>query len=218
MQCFERRCLTYNPANPDGWKVEAGNVGLHYYLWRYGMMPSSPSPTPPPPTPEPPPTSTTFSDGTHFVGTDIPAGTYRNSDSSDGCYWERLSSLGGELDDIIANEFTFHRSIATIAPSDLAFSTDRCGTWTSDLSAVTGSPTDPFSDGTFIVGVDIGPGTWRNSDSSDGCYWARLSGFSGELDDIIDNEFTYVAIQTVVVGNADVGFQTSGCGAWTRVT
>ncbi len=39
MQCFERRCLTYNPANPEGWKVEAGNVGLHYYMWRYGMMP-----------------------------------------------------------------------------------------------------------------------------------------------------------------------------------
>jgi hypothetical protein len=39
MQCFERRCLTYNPSNPDGWQVEAGNVGLHYYMWRYGMMP-----------------------------------------------------------------------------------------------------------------------------------------------------------------------------------
>ncbi|HEX5165535.1 MAG TPA: hypothetical protein VFV93_09080, partial [Thermomicrobiales bacterium] len=39
MQCFERRCLTYTPGNPDGWKVEAGNVGLHYYVWRYGMMP-----------------------------------------------------------------------------------------------------------------------------------------------------------------------------------
>lgn len=36
LQCFERRCLTYNPANADGWKVEAGNVGQHYYNWRYG--------------------------------------------------------------------------------------------------------------------------------------------------------------------------------------
>lgn len=36
MQCFERRCLTYTPSNPDGWKVEAGNVGQHYYRWRYG--------------------------------------------------------------------------------------------------------------------------------------------------------------------------------------
>jgi len=35
-QCFERRCLTYTPGNEPGWQVEAGNVGLHYYLWRYG--------------------------------------------------------------------------------------------------------------------------------------------------------------------------------------
>lgn len=36
-QCFERRCLTYTPSNPDGWKVEAGNVGQHYYFWRYAL-------------------------------------------------------------------------------------------------------------------------------------------------------------------------------------
>ncbi len=35
MQCFERRCLTYTPDNDFGWQVEAGNVGLHYYAWRY---------------------------------------------------------------------------------------------------------------------------------------------------------------------------------------
>ncbi|MEZ4521966.1 MAG: 6-bladed beta-propeller [Thermomicrobiales bacterium] len=37
LQCFERRCLTYTPDNPDGWQVEAGNVGQHYYAWRYGQ-------------------------------------------------------------------------------------------------------------------------------------------------------------------------------------
>jgi WD40 repeat protein len=36
LQCFERRCLTYTPDNPEGWQVEAGNVGQHYYQWRYG--------------------------------------------------------------------------------------------------------------------------------------------------------------------------------------
>ncbi len=36
IQCFERRCLTYTPSNPAGWQVEMGNVGRHYYLWRYG--------------------------------------------------------------------------------------------------------------------------------------------------------------------------------------
>jgi len=34
-QCFERRCLTYTSSNPVGWQVEAGNVGLHYFDWRY---------------------------------------------------------------------------------------------------------------------------------------------------------------------------------------
>jgi hypothetical protein len=36
MQCFERRCLTYTPGNDPAWQVEAGNVGQHYYAWRYG--------------------------------------------------------------------------------------------------------------------------------------------------------------------------------------
>ena len=35
LQCFERRCLTYTPSNPAGWQVEMGNVGRHYYAWRY---------------------------------------------------------------------------------------------------------------------------------------------------------------------------------------
>ena len=35
MQCFERRCLTYTPGNDPAWQVEAGNVGQHYYAWRY---------------------------------------------------------------------------------------------------------------------------------------------------------------------------------------
>ncbi|MDW8060726.1 MAG: S8 family serine peptidase [Thermomicrobium sp.] len=42
VQCFERRCLTYTPDNPPGWRVELGNVGQHYYRWRYGTLPSGP--------------------------------------------------------------------------------------------------------------------------------------------------------------------------------
>ncbi len=36
VQAFERRVLTYTPDNPDGYKVEAGNVGTQYLRWRYG--------------------------------------------------------------------------------------------------------------------------------------------------------------------------------------
>ena len=47
MQCFERRCLTWTPGNPVGWDVEAGNVGQHYYRWRYGDDPNgTPTATP----------------------------------------------------------------------------------------------------------------------------------------------------------------------------
>ena len=36
VQVFERRTLTYDPAAPEGYKVQFGNVGRHYYDWRYG--------------------------------------------------------------------------------------------------------------------------------------------------------------------------------------
>ncbi|MCA1667099.1 MAG: hypothetical protein LC793_06820 [Thermomicrobia bacterium] len=36
VQVFERRVLTYTVDNPDPYKVEMGNVGQHYYQWRYG--------------------------------------------------------------------------------------------------------------------------------------------------------------------------------------
>jgi hypothetical protein len=35
VQVFERRVLTYTDANPDPFKVEMGNIGQHYYQWRY---------------------------------------------------------------------------------------------------------------------------------------------------------------------------------------
>lgn len=35
VQLFERRVLTYNPANPPATQVEMGNIGRHYYNWRY---------------------------------------------------------------------------------------------------------------------------------------------------------------------------------------
>jgi hypothetical protein len=35
VQLFERRVLTYTPSNPESFKVEMGNVGQHYFCWRY---------------------------------------------------------------------------------------------------------------------------------------------------------------------------------------
>ncbi len=48
VQLFERRVLTYTPGNPAGFEVEMGNVGQHYYRWRYAL---NNCPIPPPPNP-----------------------------------------------------------------------------------------------------------------------------------------------------------------------
>lgn len=37
VQAYERRVLTYVPTNPEGFKVEVGNIGQHYYDWRYNV-------------------------------------------------------------------------------------------------------------------------------------------------------------------------------------
>ncbi len=50
VQLFERRVLTYVPDNPAGYKVEMGNVGQHYFQWRYphlGQPWAAPDPNPP---------------------------------------------------------------------------------------------------------------------------------------------------------------------------
>ncbi len=39
VQAFERRVLTFNPANTPEWRIEMGNAGRHYYAWRYKKAP-----------------------------------------------------------------------------------------------------------------------------------------------------------------------------------
>jgi uncharacterized protein YkwD len=39
IQAFQRRLLTYTPGNAAGWQIEMGNVGRHYFDWRYGEAP-----------------------------------------------------------------------------------------------------------------------------------------------------------------------------------
>ena len=84
-------------------------------------------------------------------------------------------------------------------------------------SARAGDPRAPIpGNGTWLVGEDVQPGTYK-SDGARACYWARLSGLSGELDDILANQ--NVRGQAVVTISAtDRAFETDGCGSWARVS
>jgi hypothetical protein len=44
VQAFQRRVLTYTASNPAAFQVEFGNIGQHYYTWRYSGNPA-PGPT-----------------------------------------------------------------------------------------------------------------------------------------------------------------------------
>jgi hypothetical protein len=69
-------------------------------------------------------------DGVYLVGVDIVAGTYRSPASNDLCYWERLSGTSGTFSEIIANGSSEGPQVVTISPSDVAFKSQGCQTWT----------------------------------------------------------------------------------------
>ena len=156
----------------------------------------------------------TFGDGMWRVGVDIPSGTYRNSNTSSLCYAARLSGFGGTLDDIIANELADHAMIVTIGSTDAGFESDGCGVWSNIHDPLTATPTSGFGDGYWFVGSEIAPGLWRNSDSSQLCYWERLSSFDWTLGSIVANGLSE-SIQTVQIATTDIGFRSWDCGTWT---
>lgn len=87
----------------------------------------------------------------------------------------------------------------------------------SDSAKPPRGPATSMGNGTFLVGTDVEPGTYR----SDGplrtsCYWARLSGTGGELDDIIANNLGK-GPATVTIKKSDAAFESSGCSRWHKV-
>lgn len=165
----------------------------------------------PPAEPDPP---GSFRDGTLVVGSDVAPGTYRMTQASPRCYWARLAGFSGETRDVLANDNESGPAIITIGSSDKGFESKRCGLWVPGLPAITESPAAPFGDGTYVVGTDIAPGTWR-ADSPERCYWARLRGFSGQTDDSIASAYAGRAIVTITA--ADKGFKSRRCGTWSRM-
>lgn len=70
-------------------------------------------------------------------------------------------------------------------------------------------------DGTFLVPAEAKPGTYR-SVGGETCYWARLRNLTGGVDSILANgNPSGPAIVTILP--RDKGFQTQGCGEWTKV-
>lgn len=154
-----------------------------------------------------------FGAGTQRVGgTGIAPGRYVTT-TADTCYWAKLSGFGGTFDEILANDFNAGKNVVVdILPTDVGFTSTRCGTWAPYRAM--GPKT--ITDGTWVVGDALSSGTWAST-PTDSCYWARLTGFSGEMSEIIANNFSFEAT-IVEIAITDIGFKSSGCGTWTKIS
>lgn len=96
------------------------------------------------------------------------------------------------------------------------------GWWTStpaahadpaEIPAPPGPPSDIAGTGTFAVGSQIEPGTYRSAGPvEDGaCYWKRVSG-----DTLVDNAMSKQP-QIVQIQASDTSFKTSDCQPWQRI-
>ncbi|MCO7192298.1 DUF4190 domain-containing protein [Pseudonocardia sp. McavD-2-B] len=73
--------------------------------------------------------------------------------------------------------------------------------------------------GTFLVGEEVEPGTYRSTPTErvmSWCYWSRLSSLDGTVDSIIANDGGD-GPKVVTISPSDRAFETSGCNTWERV-
>ncbi|WP_409957340.1 Ig-like domain-containing protein [Gemmatimonas sp.] len=156
-----------------------------------------------------------FGNGTRLVSSEVRPGRYRSINGLNAlCYWARLRNTTG-TGDIIANDLGRGPRLLEVLPADVAVESSGCAPWVQITGPVTTSRTAPFSDGMYLVGVDIEPGTWRTPGSNALCYWARLRNINGSNDIIANNLNEGPAIMTVLP--TDVAVDVSDCGTWTRV-
>ncbi|MBA0125079.1 hypothetical protein H0B56_05940 [Haloechinothrix sp. YIM 98757] len=70
-------------------------------------------------------------------------------------------------------------------------------------------------DGVWVVGEDIEAGTYRGNAEGRDCYWARLSGTSGDFGDLITNGNSS-GPTVVTIQDSDAAFETNRCGEWRK--
>ena len=150
------------------------------------------------PTSTPAPTETQnlnlINPGTFIVGTDIQPGIYKGGAGAglfSSCYWERLKDLSGSFDAILANSNSVGQFYVEVKNTDYALKTDCELVWLESIPEHAGDYPQTLSGGTYLVGSDIRPGTYRGqagSDIGDSCYWERLRNVAGGFDSILAND------------------------------
>jgi hypothetical protein len=139
-----------------------------------------------------------------------------------------LGSLFGDPDETIsaADSTTTTESADETTTTEVPETTTTVMATTTTTGAPTTTTTTPtgpepaFGSGTQVVGEDVQPGIYETGilreGLFDGCYWERLSGFSGDFEEIITNN-NVIVHDVVEIAGSDVGFD-SDCSEWFELT
>ena len=169
-----------------------------------------------------------FAPGTMLVGDTIVAGRYMTDEAGVGCTFTRLGA-GGDQVATETRDFAGRLIVDVHATDTALIITDACGV----IRGPTSTPAPPTSGpplppgggvstivlqtvGDHLVGAHVSPSTYRSVTTGPGCLWARLSGFGGEVDDLIEGAIEPAGRTIeVTIAPTDVGFYTTpACGTW----
>jgi hypothetical protein len=181
----------------------------------------------PPPEPEPEPEPAGFDAGVWEIDAEIPAGTYVTTapggGAFDSCYCARLSGFSGDFEEIIANGNinAGARGRLTITGRDAGVEFSGPCEWVEASEAAPVEIGAEVGEGVWAVGEEIQPGIYTTDVAEggalDSCYWARLSGFSGDFDDLIANgNIEAGARGRIEIAESDTGVELSGPCTWSR--
>ncbi|MET0303310.1 MAG: hypothetical protein ABW040_04605 [Microbacteriaceae bacterium] len=156
-------------------------------------------------------------DGAYRVGSGLKPGVYVTKTQTTGCYWEVVSDFSGHPDSVVQWDFGTGQRIVEILSEDWGFVTVGCGAWVR-LSDVPAAPKSAIAgDGEFAIGIHLRPGLYKADRNVSNCYWSTLAGFSEENFDLLDGAWVYSGRPTVRIDSWVTGFESYGCGSWTRV-
>jgi len=136
----------------------------------------------------------TYKDGTYLVGKDIAAGLYKvilTDNIIKMGYIERAKDVTLDFDSIIANILLTGDGYVEIKDTDVAVKLQGVEIYLVDISKLEKDLKTEISDGIFLVGIDISPGTYKvevTDNVSGMAYVERAKNVSMGFDDIIANE------------------------------
>lgn len=126
------------------------------------------------------------------------------------------SALKDQVSDLKGSNSTLQDQLDSLTKQKDALEAENTTlTKAADKEAATAAANTIPGDGTYLVGVDIKPGTYRST-GNDLCYWERDKSADGNFGSIIAND-NVTGQGIVTIKSTDKVFTSNNCNDWKRV-